>query len=307
MLIDENQSLLFVGILFIAIVSLIITRRMMKSSFPYVFIGIVGLILGLLVGALLAIPVSRLPGVYGKWLPMIVNVFAAVAVLDLFLAQAKGFSRYFRSVAAGDAGLGGVNLNLLPEILLDTSALIDGRVLEVAETGFIIMPLAVPTFVIAELQTLADSHDDLKRDRGKRGLEMLEAIRGSTKVSLRISDEKIDGNGVDAKLITLAKELGSRILTADSVLNRTATIQGVPVLNLNDLANALKPMIYPGEVLPVSIVQKGKGKAQGVGYLADGSMVVVEASDKMIGQEVDCKIVRVFQTASGRMLFAELV
>ncbi len=305
MFIDENQSILFVAILGIAVVALIVTRRLMRSSFPYVFIGIVGLILGLLVGALLSIPLQRLPGDYGKWLPMIVNIFAAVAVLDLFLAQARGFSRFFRSVTTGNPLLKGVDLNLLPEILLDTSTLIDGRVIEVADTGFLIAPLLVPTFVIDELHKLADSRDDLKRDKGKRGLEVLEALQNSAKIVVRIADYKTDGVEVDKKLIIMAKEQGSRILTADSVLNRSASIQGVVVLNLNDLSNALKPMIYPGEVMRVTVVQKGKGKGQGLGYLVDGSMVVVEGGEKLVGREIDCKVARVFQTATGRMLFVE--
>lgn len=306
MIINENQSVLFVIILGIALVALFITRRLMKSSFPFVFIGIVGLILGLLVGALLAIPVGRLPGDYGKWLPMIVHIFATVAVLDLFLGQARGFSRYFRSVTTGNTEIGGVNLNLLPEILLDTSSIIDGRILEVAETGFIMMPFAVPTFVIDELQLLADSRDSIKRDKGKRGLEILEALKSSPKIVLRVIDQKnVKGSGVDAKLIWLAKDLGSRIVTTDTALNRSATIQGVAVLNLNDVAGALKSVVYPGEVLRVLVAQKGKERGQGIGYMVDGSMVVIEDGDKLVGKEINCKVVRVFQTSSGRMLFAE--
>ena len=306
-MLDENQSLLFVIILAIAVVALILTRRLMKSSFPYVFIGIVGLILGLMVGALLSIPVSRLPGDYGKWLPMIVNVFAAVAVLDLFLGQAKSFSRYFRSFASGSNDLGGLNLNLLPDILLDTSALIDGRIVEVAETGFMVIPLAVPTFVIAELQQLADSRDATKKEKGKRGLEILEALKQNNRVMLRIVDQEIKAEGVDQKLVVLAKERSSRILTADTVLNRAASIQGIVVLNLQELANSLKPMIYPGESLTVEVVQKGREKGQGIGYLEDGSMIVVEKGEKLVGKIVQCKVVRVFPTASGRMLFVEVI
>ena len=308
MFIDENQSILFVIILGIAVVALFITRRLMRSSFPYVFIGIVGLILGLLAGALVAIPVSRLPGDYGKWLPMIVNVFTTVAILDLFLGQARTFSRFFRSFASGNTELGGMNLNLLPDILLDTSALIDGRILEVAETGFMVIPLGVPTFVINELQQLADSKDSLKQDKGKRGLELLEALKQSNKVTLRVIDHDMrKADGVDQKLIILAKERSSRILTADNILNRSATIQGIVVLNLNDLANALKPMVYPGEMLKIEVVQKGREKGQGVGYLSDGTMVVVEDGEKLVGKEVSCRIARVFPSVTGRMLFVEIV
>lgn len=307
-MIDESQSIIFVIILSVAIVALIITRKLMKSSFPYVFIGIVGLILGLLVGALLSTPLSRLPGVYGKWLPMIVNVFAAVAVLDLFLGQAKNFTRFFNSVTSGQKELiGGLNINLLPEILIDTSSLIDGRIVEVAETGFIIMPLAVPTFIVNELQHLADSRDPLKKERGKRGLESLEALKMSSRVTLRvIDDDKIKDGEVDQILVSLAKERGSRILTADIILSRTATVRGISVLNLNNLANSLKPVVYPGDKITINIMQKGKEKGQGVGYLADGSMVVVDDAARLIGDDVDCVVARIFPTASGRMVFAEL-
>ncbi|MFA6081853.1 MAG: TRAM domain-containing protein [Patescibacteria group bacterium] len=304
---DPNQSILFVIILVISISALFITRKLMKSSFPYVFVGILGLIFGLLVGALLAIPVSRLPGDYGKWLPMIVNIFAAVAVLDLFMAQGKRFNLVYQSWINGKNPLNFNNVNLLPELLLDTSALIDGRILEVAETGFMISPFAVPVFVIDELQQLADSKDDIKREKGRRGLELLEALRQSPKIDLRIIDKDIDQKiGVDHKLVVLAKERGSRVLTTDSALNRSATIQGVVVLNLNDLAASLKPVVYPGETMNIEIVQKGKERGQGVGYLADGTMVVVEGADKEISKTVNCNVVRVFQTSSGRMLFAEI-
>lgn len=307
-MIDENQSLLFVIILAIAVIALILTRRLMKSSFPYVFIGIVGLILGLLVGALLSLPLQRLPGDYGKWLPMIVNIFAAVAVLDLFLGQAKTFSRYFRSVVSGNSNLAGVDLNILPEILVDTSTLIDGRIIEMAETGFLIMPLAVPDFVVDELQRLADSKDPLKREKGKRGIETLEALKQSNTITLRLIDKNGGGEtDVDKKLVLLAKDRATRILTVDAVLSRTATIQGIAVLNMNDLANSLKPVIYPGEEMKIEVVQKGRGKGQGVGYLIDGTMVVIEGGDKLVGKEVHAKVVRIFQTATGRMLFAEPV
>jgi len=304
-MISTDQSVWFLIILGISIAALFLTRKLTKTSFPYVFIGIVGLILGLLVGALLSIPLGKLPGDYGKWLPMIVNIFAAVAVLDLFLGQAKSFSRYFNRVTTGQADIAGLDLNLLPEIIVDTSILIDGRIIEMAETGFMILPLMVPTCVIDELHKLADSKDEVKKEKGSRGLDVLDALRQSSHVSMRVSDSNIQKkSSTDAELIVLAKERGSRLMTADVALNRSATIQGVAVLNINDLANALKPMVYPGEVLEITIVAKGKGKGQGVGYLADGSMVVVENGDRLVGSNISCKIDRVFQTATGRMLFA---
>jgi len=306
-MISTDQSVWFLIILLVSIVALFITRKLMRTSFPFVFIGIVGLVLGLLVGALLAIPLSRLPGDYGKWLPMIVNVFAAVAVLDLFLGQAKSFSRYFNRVTSGQTDIAGFDLNLLPEIIADTSVLIDGRIAEMANTGFMVLPIAVPTCVIDELHALADSRDKIKKEKGDRGLEVLEAIRQNGHIALRVIDKEIKGkDGVDSKLVVLAKERGSRLLTTDVALSRSASIQGVVVLNINDLANSLKPMVYPGEILELSVVQKGKSKGQGVGYLVDGSMVVIEGGDNLVNTTVNCRVDRVFQTSTGRMLFAVL-
>jgi uncharacterized protein YacL len=304
-MISVDQSVWFLIILLISVVALFITRWLMKTSFPYVFIGIVGLVLGLLVGALLSIPLSRLPGDYGKWLPMIINVFAAVAVLDLFLGQAKGFSRYFNRVATGQADVAGFDFNLLPEVIADTSVLVDGRITEMASTGFMVLPIAIPAFVIDELHALADSKDSLKRVKGNRGLEVLEALRQNGKISLRIIDKEIRGkSGVDLKLIVLAKERGSRLITTDVALSRSASIQGVAVLNINELANSLKPMVYPGELIELSVVQKGKSKGQGIGYLIDGSMVVVEGGERLVNKTIKCRVDRIFQTATGRMLFA---
>ena len=307
MLIDDTQSLIFLIILGISLVALIITRRLMRTSFPYVFFIIVGLILGLIVGELLAVSVSRLPGQYGKWLPTVVNVFAVIAVLDLFLAQAKRFANFFQKWAFGGGDITSVDLNLLPDVLCDTSSLIDGRIFELVKSGFIIMPLAVPNFVIEELQRLADSKDVIKKQKGMRGLELLEAMKQNPKLILRIIDKdyshKVD---VDHKLIILAKERGSRILTIDNLLNRAASLQGVVVLNINELAASLKPLIYPGEKITVDVVQLGQSKGQGVGYLSDGTMVVVDGGDKSIGKVLNCVVSRVFQTNSGRMLFVEI-
>lgn len=308
MMLNDGQSLIFLIILVISLVVLIITRKLMRTSFPYVFFVIVGLILGLVVGQLLAISVSRLPGQYGKWLPLIVNVFSVVAILDLFLAQAKRFSNFFQKWAFGGGDITSVDLNLLPDVLCDTSSLIDGRILEIVKSGFIIMPLAVPNFVIEELHRLSDSKDTIKKQKGIVGLELLEAMKQNPRIILRIIDKDYPNKkDVDHKLILLAKERGSRILTTDNLLNRAASIQGVVVLNINELATALKPLIYPGEGIVVDIVQAGQSKGQGVGYLADGTMVVVERGSRMIGKTVNCVVSRVFQTNSGRMLFVDIV
>ncbi len=190
--------------------------------------------------------------------------------------------------------------------LVDTSVIIDGRIVDIAKAGFAPGKLLVPRFVLAELQLIADSGDAMKRGRGRRGLEMLHSMR-EVGVDLEIiEDDYSDIKEVDAKLVRLGRKLNANVLTTDYNLNRVASIEGVRVLNINELANAVRPVILPGERMVTKIVQPGKEKGQGVGYLADGTMIVVDASDRLIGKEVEVEITRVFQTVAGKMLFAGL-
>lgn len=191
--------------------------------------------------------------------------------------------------------------------LVDTSVIIDGRIVDIAKAGFAPGKLLVPRFVLAELQLIADSGDSMKRSRGRRGLEMLHEMR-QIGIDLDIVEYDYDDiKEVDAKLVRLARHLGTNVLTTDYNLNRVASIEGVRVLNINELANAVRPVILPGEHMHTRIVQPGKEKTQGVGYLADGTMIVVDSADKLIGQDVEVEITRVFQTVAGKMLFAVLV
>ncbi|HUC20777.1 MAG TPA: TRAM domain-containing protein [Candidatus Polarisedimenticolaceae bacterium] len=191
--------------------------------------------------------------------------------------------------------------------LVDTSVIIDGRIVDIAKAGFAPGKLLVPRFVLAELQLIADSGDAMKRGRGRRGLEMLHSMR-ELGVDLEIIEDDYDDiKEVDAKLVRLGRKLDVNVLTTDYNLNRVASIEGVRVLNINELANAVRPVILPGEHMFTKIVQPGKEKGQGVGYLADGTMIVVDASERLIGQEVEVEITRVFQTVAGKMLFAVLV
>lgn len=191
--------------------------------------------------------------------------------------------------------------------LVDTSVIIDGRIVDIAKAGFAPGKLLVPRFVLAELQLIADSGDAMKRGRGRRGLEMLHSMREAGVDLEIIEDDYKDIKEVDAKLVRLGRKLGANVLTTDYNLNRVASIEGVRVLNINELANAVRPVILPGEHMFTKIVQPGKEKGQGVGYLADGTMIVVDASERLIGQEVEVEITRVFQTVAGKMLFAVLV
>lgn len=191
--------------------------------------------------------------------------------------------------------------------ILDTSVIIDGRVADICETDFLEGPLIIPQFVLQELQHIADSADNLKRARGRRGLDILNRMQKGDTVEVKVVDEDYpDIKEVDAKLIALAREMNAKIVTNDFNLNKVAQLQGVPVLNINQLANALKPMVLPGEVLNLQIMREGKEQGQGVAYLDDGTMVVVENASRHLGQEVEASVTSILQTTAGRMIFTTL-
>ncbi|HYA49113.1 MAG TPA: PIN domain-containing protein, partial [Burkholderiales bacterium] len=188
--------------------------------------------------------------------------------------------------------------------ILDTSVIIDGRIADLCDTAFIEGTLVVPQFVLKELQLVADSPDALKRQRGRRGLDVLDHLQKSSQVSVVISDLDFpDLRDVDSKLIECAKTLDGKIVTNDFNLNKVARIHGIQVLNVNELANALRPVVLPGEAMKVFILKEGKEKEQGVAYLADGTMVVVDNSRRMIGQTIDITVTSVLQTTVGKMIF----
>ncbi len=191
--------------------------------------------------------------------------------------------------------------------LLDTSAIIDGRILDIFKTKFLEGKVIVPRFVLRELQQISDSTDSIKRQRGRRGLEILQAIQKELSLGMALHEEEFpEVKEVDAKLVKLAKLLEAKILTVDFNLNRVATLQGVTVLNINDLANALKPVVFPGEQMEIKLLKEGKEHNQAVGYLEDGTMVVVEDARRLIGQEVKVVVTSVLQTQAGRMIFTKL-
>jgi uncharacterized protein YacL len=195
-------------------------------------------------------------------------------------------------------------------LVLDTSVVIDGRIADVAETRVIDQPLIVPRFVLQELQGIADSSDKLRRNRGRRGLDILNKLQKSTGVEVKIHDAEIPElagiREVDQKLVVLAKHLGGRVVTNDYNLNKIARLQGVEVINLNDLANALKPIVLPGETLMVKILKRGEEPGQGVGYLDDGTMVVTEHGQTHLGETVRLTVTSVLQTSAGRMIFGRI-
>jgi uncharacterized protein YacL len=266
----------------------------------HTFWGVAGGALGLLAGYVAGtVVVSLVPGVgaAGRNLPELLGVYLGAMVAlrrreDLDGLTAKLFSR-------------GGRRDLYK--VLDTSVIIDGRIADICETGFVDGTLVVPQFVLRELQQVADSSDALKRNRGKRGFDVLQRLQRIPKVTVQISDLDVPQIGeVDRKLIELAKRLGGKVLTNDYNLNKLAELSGVAVLNVNELANALKPVVLPGELMQVRVLKEGKEAGQGVGYLDDGTMVVVDHGKKYLGQSVDVTVTSVLQTTAGRMIFTRL-
>jgi len=260
--------------------------------------GLLGLIIGLLVAVLIGYFVKEFP--YG------VPLSAVLACLLGFTGANVGLNR--RAELLGLFGIGRSEVDKSRRIrsaYLDTSVIIDGRILDLVKTGFIDMPLVVPRFILRELQQVADSSDAMRRNRGRRGLEVLTQLQKEPDLSIEFRDEDPPGEmEVDSKLIRVAKKANAAILTNDFNLNRIAHLEGVTVLNLNELTNALKPIAIPGEELTVVVVKEGKEVGQGVGYLDDGTMVVVENGRRHLNQSVTATVTSVLQTAAGRMIFA---
>jgi uncharacterized protein YacL len=270
-----------------------------RRSAAELIVAALGLVVGLVVAALAGIAVSRLPKV---------GVYLAVVVA---LVVAYVFSRIGARRHVDILRLVGIRprqqLPPVPPRLIDTSAIIDGRLVDVVRTNFLSGQMVVPTFVLGELQRVADSSDPLKRARGRRGLELVEELKATANGGFQVRERDYeDLEGVDAKLVRLAQELGAEIITTDFNLNKVASIQGVEVLNLNDLANALKPAVLPGESLRVKIIREGREYEQGVGYLDDGTMIVVEGGKGLVGQEVDVEVTSVLQSSSGKMIFTRV-
>jgi uncharacterized protein YacL len=279
-------------------------RAVQQLSTAEFVTAIIGLFLGLLLGLLLGLPLSNLPAPVGTIAPLGISIFLGLAMVGLTVAKrhdlitaAESIGLLRRAPAEGDAAI--------PHILADTSAIIDGRIADIADSGFLYGILEVPRFVLDEVQRLADSSDAMRRTRGRRGLEILARMRKTGATPVVVIDEDVPGTPeVDSKLVALAKRNGRAVLTNDLNLNRIADLQGVRVLNINSLANAVKPALLPGEELRVRVIQPGKDVGQGVGYLDDGTMVVVEGGARAIDSEVEVTVTRVLQTVAGRMVFA---
>ncbi len=283
--------------------------KMRRTNGQRIFFSIIGILLGYVLGNLLfnlLLPVLKLT-------PITLTYFRIIIIL--IVSYFLGVLFYFKSF---EIRLFGASGEIKPRRvlreeekhenykILDTSVIIDGRIADISETGFLEGILIIPRFVLNELQQIADSSDSLKRQRGRRGLDILNKMKKGIKTVVQIVDDDFpEIKEVDEKLIELAKKFDAKIITNDFNLNKVAQIHGVSVLNINELANALKPIVLPGEELTVQIIREGKDQNQGVGYLEDGTMVVVEDGLQYLGKKIDVVVTSVLQTTAGRMIFAK--
>ncbi len=262
--------------------------------------GILGISLGLLSADLLLLPLKPLLGQDIASVSFVLMSLFGYGGLLLGVSKGKDISitdifRFFRGQSIEE------NLKIL-----DTSVIIDGRIVDVCESGFLEGGFILPQFILQELQYIADSPDSMKRARGRRGLDVLHKIQKMSQITVRIVDEDFPKiKEVDTKLVALAKLMNAKVITNDFNLNKVAQLQGVSVLNINELANSLKPVVLPGESMKVFIIKEGKEYNQGVAYLDDGTMVVIENARKLIGKNADVTVTSVLQTTAGRMIFSK--
>jgi uncharacterized protein YacL len=285
-----------------ALLALSIEKIIKKAPLKVILGGTFGLVLGLVIAQLLGYIFSGLqhPGIR-------ISVYVILSCTFGYIGLVLGGKKIEEIKWPGWSLFAKGSLKRSGGKILDTSVIIDGRIADICETDFLEGPLVVPQFVLQELQHIADSADNLKRARGRRGLDILNRMQKGDTVEVKVVDEDYpEIREVDAKLIALAREMHAKIITNDFNLNKVAQLQGVPVLNINQLANALKPMVLPGEVLNLQIMREGKEQGQGVAYLDDGTMVVVENASRLLGQEVEASVTSILQTTAGRMIFTTL-
>jgi len=291
---------------FIAMVILLAELRLRHAEISGLVGGAAGVVLGLVVSLLITLVVSRTSEPEPTKSFIEFASLLSLGYLGLAIGTRRG--RDLRQVAL--PGQASIPVPAAPSLLMklvDTSVLIDGRIADICETHFLDGSLGLPRFVLHELQMVADSSDSLKRQRGRRGLEVVQRMQKMQGLEIRVLDDEVAGHaGVDQKLVELARRTGSKIVTNDYNLNKVARVQNIPVLNINELANALKPAVLPGESMRVLILREGKEPTQGVAYLDDGTMVVVDGARRLINRTVDILVTSVHQTPAGKMIFGRL-
>ena len=267
----------------------------------------IGLIIGLVIANLLAYSLSFIP-IIGSYLPIILSIILGALGINIGINKKDeiyNFFGYFRNI--NKVRRKENSKHFVHPKILDTSVIIDGRILDICQTEFLEGELIIPRFVLSELQHIADSSDSLKRNRGRRGLDILNKITKIRKNKIKIVGKDYnEPKEVDAKIIRLAKEIKAKVITNDYNLNKVAQLEGIPVLNINDLSNALKAVILPGEEMNTQIIKEGKEPEQGIAYLEDGTMIVVEDGHKYIGKKVNILVTSILQTPAGRMIFGRV-
>ena len=302
-------------------------KNLESLSWNDISVALVGLIAGLLVANLVALPFADLP-IVGSYVAILLNVALAYLGVTLFLKRREEIHSMWSSIGGikqklsnrgkrprGEVDARGSDLSIESVAerssikVLDTSVIIDGRILEIASTGFLEGTFVLPRFILTELQSIADSSDPTRRTKGRRGLDIINEIQKLSDVSVQIMEttlKDLNAASVDEGLVALAREIGANVVTTDYNLNKIAQIQGIKVLNVNDLSNALKPTLLPGEAITVDVLREGKEPQQGVGYLDDGTMIVVEDGENFIGKRIEVVVTSMLQTSAGRMVFGRI-
>lgn len=284
-----------------------VEEKLQKTPLADVLGGTIGMVIGLLVAYLFSSTIREIP-VIGLSVQFFASILLAYLGLRIGFAKREDLVSLFAGrLTAKDRDKDKKQAFKQGEAkLLDTSVIIDGRIADLVQTGFLDGVLVIPSFVLQELQHIADSSDVLKRNRGRRGLDVLNRIQKELKVKVQVVEIDFDDiQEVDSKLVRLAKQMNGKVVTNDFNLNKVCELQGVAVLNINDLANALKPIVLPGEELSVQVIKDGKEYNQGVAYLDDGTMIVIEGGREHIGGKLDVLVTSVLQTSAGRMIFAK--
>ncbi len=304
---DTSSYALFQGIvgliigLGVALLVIQVEKDIRKLSLRIIAGGVIGMVVGLLIALMLGFGLNLVAKIQQNqhivpWIYLFLT--GVLGYLGLVLGSKKAEEFSFRNTEEKETA---------NNRLLDTSVIIDGRIADICDTGFLDGALIVPRFVLNELQFIADSSDSMKRSRGRRGLDVLNRMQKSSSIHIEIVEQDFPKiKGVDGKLVALAQKINAKLLTNDYNLNKVAELQGVRVLNVNELANAMKPVVLPGEPMTVKIIREGKEPGQGVGYLDDGTMIIVDSAQRMINATVDVVVTSVLQTTAGRMIFTEL-
>ncbi len=287
-----------------------ISQRLAQMPAERLVAIVLGLFIGLVAAALLSLPLALLGSPFRQILPLVAAAVLCYLSVVILVSRQNDLHTFFSSLrmplATSNGESNGAGGSGEQFILLDTSVIIDGRIADISKTGFVRATLLIPNFILSELQHIADSADPLRRGRGRLGLEVLTQLQNEAPIPTQITDMDVsEVRDADSKLVALARHLHCPIMTNDYNLNRVAELQGVAVLNINDLANAVKITSLPGEELKVKIIQEGREADQGVGFLQDGTMVVVEDGRQLINRTLNVTVTKVLQTSAGRMIFAK--